>query len=71
MSDTNSWNYHGNTGALAVKSKYAQPDPPVAPVLNNPQPTAPVFQQPTPPDNVPVAGATTEAPQEAPVATNN
>jgi hypothetical protein len=69
MSDTNSWNYHGNTGALAVKSKYAQPDPPVAPVLNNPQPTAP--------DNVPDAGGTTtgsaptDAPQEAPVDTNN
>ena len=23
MSDTNSWNYYGNTGGLAVKSKYS------------------------------------------------
>ena len=65
MSDTNSWNYYGNTGALAVKSKYAQPDPPVAPVQNNPQPT--------PPDNVPDAGGTTTdstAPTTPPPAPN-
>ena len=23
MADTNSWNYYGNTGGLAVKSKYS------------------------------------------------
>lgn len=32
MSDTNSWNYFGNTGGLAVKSKYSQPEDPVVPV---------------------------------------
>lgn len=68
MSDTNSWNYYGNTGGLAVKSKYVQESNP-APVQNNPQPTAP--------DNVPDAGGTitdpapAEEPQEAPIDTNS
>lgn len=69
MSDTNSWNYYGNTGGLAVKSKYVQSDP-LAPIQNDPV-------APTPPDDVPDAGgtttdsATTDSPQEAPVDTNN
>lgn len=68
MSDTNSWNYYGNTGALAVKSKYVQPD--LAPIQDDPV-------APTPPDDVPDAGGTTstsytpDEPQEAPVDTNN
>jgi len=64
MSDTNSWNWQGNSGNLAVKSKYASaPVEDVPPVIEDDE--APNANAET------VDSATTDAPQEAPVDTNN